>query len=57
MSELRKDRTSGGWVIIAPQRGRRPQMRAPCRAAAQKLPRFDPDCPFCPGDEASCRAS
>ena len=25
MSQLRQDRTSGRWVIIAPQRARRPQ--------------------------------
>lgn len=25
MSELRRDPTSGGWVIIAPERNRRPQ--------------------------------
>jgi UDPglucose--hexose-1-phosphate uridylyltransferase len=51
MSDLRHDRTTGGWVIIAPQRGRRPQM---CIASErpQKRPHFDPACPFCPGHEA-----
>jgi UDPglucose--hexose-1-phosphate uridylyltransferase len=54
MSELRQDPTSGHWVIIAPERGHRPGMLLP---AAQSLtpcppvPRFDPDCPFCPGHE------
>ena len=50
MSELRQDRTTGGWVIIAPQRGRRPQMREP-GGQLQQRPRFDPACPFCPGNE------
>jgi len=51
MSELRQDRTSGRWVIIAPQRGHRPQRRD-VATRATPLPRFDPDCPFCPGHEA-----
>jgi UDPglucose--hexose-1-phosphate uridylyltransferase len=51
MSELRQDRTSGAWVIVAPQRGQRPQMRAP-GARSEPRPRFDPKCPFCPGHEA-----
>jgi UDPglucose--hexose-1-phosphate uridylyltransferase len=51
MSELRQDRTTGTWVIIAPQRGRRPHVREPA-AKPPKLPRFDPSCPFCPGNEA-----
>jgi UDPglucose--hexose-1-phosphate uridylyltransferase len=51
MSELRQDRTTGGWVIIAPKRGGRPQMHE-AGARARQRPRFDPACPFCPGNEA-----
>ena len=54
MSELRQDRTSGRWVIIAPQRGNRPDALLPaahCLAARLQTPQFDPDCPFCPGHE------
>jgi UDPglucose--hexose-1-phosphate uridylyltransferase len=51
MSELRQDRTTGTWVIIAPRRGQRPQRRGPGPAPASR-PRFDPACPFCPGHEA-----
>ena len=51
MSELRQDRTTGAWVIVAPQRGHRPQMRAP-GARSEPRPRYDPQCPFCPGNEA-----
>jgi UDPglucose--hexose-1-phosphate uridylyltransferase len=50
MSELRRDRTTGSWVIIAPQRGRRPQMRERGEQR-QARARFDPKCPFCPGNE------
>lgn len=55
MSELRQDRTSGRWVIIAPQRGRRPQSRAGASRAAPTLP-SDLHCPFCPGHEAELPA-
>jgi UDPglucose--hexose-1-phosphate uridylyltransferase len=51
MSELRQDRPSGGWVIVAPQRGRRPQLHKSDTRTARRL-RFDPACPFCPGNEA-----
>jgi len=51
MSELRQDRTTGGWVIIAPKRGRRPHMPEPGEPPRQR-PRFDLSCPFCPGREA-----
>lgn len=51
MSELRQDRTSGAWVIVAPERGRRPQARE-VNAPLKPRPRFDPSCPFCPGNEA-----
>lgn len=51
MSELRQDRTTGGWAIIAPERSERPHMRR-AGAAPLKRPRFDPACPFCPGNEA-----
>ncbi len=50
MSELRQDRTSGRWVIIAPQRGRRPHP-GDRRTRSAPRPAFDPDCPFCPGNE------
>jgi UDPglucose--hexose-1-phosphate uridylyltransferase len=51
MSELRQDRTTGGWVIVAPERSERPQLRDAAERAAKRL-RFDPSCPFCPGNEA-----
>ncbi len=46
MSELRKNPLSNRWVLIAPQRGRRPS------SFAGKEERDSSDqCPFCPGNE------
>jgi UDPglucose--hexose-1-phosphate uridylyltransferase len=49
MGTLRQDPTTGGWVILAPERSGRPAgMRKHHRA---DLPFFEPTCPFCPGNE------
>ncbi len=50
MSELRQDPTTREWVIIAPERAKRPQ-QAPQRRRTDKLPDWDESCPFCPGNE------
>jgi UDPglucose--hexose-1-phosphate uridylyltransferase len=50
MSELRQDRTTGAWVIIAPNRGRRPSPAR--RSDPNETPGFDLACPFCPSNEA-----
>ncbi len=47
MPELRKDPISGGWVIIAVERGKRPTDFTP--PAVQR--RKGGFCPFCPGNE------
>jgi UDPglucose--hexose-1-phosphate uridylyltransferase len=46
--ELRKDPVLGRWVIIAGERGQRPN---PFRRYSTAVPGSDP-CPFCPGQEA-----
>jgi len=46
--ELRKDPVLGRWVIIAGERGQRPN---PFRRYSTAVPGDDP-CPFCPGQEA-----
>jgi len=51
MSELRQDRITGSWVIVAPRRGLRPQIKSVGKRAQRRL-HFDPACPFCPGNEA-----
>jgi len=51
MSEFRQNFVTKEWVIVAPERGGRPdQMRrdAPERPS---VPPFREDCPFCPGHE------
>ncbi len=50
MSELRQDRTTGAWVIVAPRRSERPKTHE-LGERPPKRPRFDPACPFCPGNE------
>lgn len=54
MTELRQDRTSGRWVIVAPNRGGRPGTPVPAapQGAHLLVPPFDPACPFCPGHES-----
>jgi UDPglucose--hexose-1-phosphate uridylyltransferase len=46
-SELRRDPITGRWVIIAPERGRRPSLPRPAPKP------HDGPCPFCPGNERS----
>lgn len=50
MSEFRQDPTNGEWVIIAPARGERPHARIPADAKMHRAT-FNPNCPFCPGNE------
>jgi len=50
MSVVRQDPTTREWVIVAPNRARRPHTP---RAEAPALPASDAACPFCPGNEAS----
>lgn len=52
MSELRQDRTTGAWAIVAPERGVRPHHAWHRCASGQALCAFDPNCPFCPGNES-----
>ena len=50
MSELRQDPTTKAWVILAPERAKRPQQKHKTRRA-NELPSWDGSCPFCPGNE------
>ena len=50
MPELRQNRFTKEWVIIATERAKRPKdlvMQRPLR----HLPKYDAKCPFCPGNE------
>jgi UDPglucose--hexose-1-phosphate uridylyltransferase len=51
MSELRQDPTTKAWVILAPERAKRPSQKPKTRRA-EELPSWDASCPFCPGNEA-----
>jgi len=51
LSELREDPTTKAWVIIAPERAKRPQQE-PKKRRTNKLPGWDASCPFCPGNES-----
>lgn len=50
MPELRFNRISGDWVIIAPERAKRPEEFGRAKAKTE-VPAYDPACPFCPGNE------
>ena len=56
-SELRQDRTTGRWLIIAPHRrlrpGAEPSIARSFATRRRRRPPFDRDCPFCPGNEAA----
>ena len=49
--EIRLNKVTRQWVIIAPSRGDRPRQFAQ-RHGKGKVPPHDPQCPFCPGNEA-----
>ncbi len=51
MSELRQDPLTGEWVLLAPERAKRPHHAAQAKGR-QALPVYDASCPFCPGNEA-----
>jgi len=51
MSEIRQDPATREWVIMAPERAKRPQ-HMPKRTPASELPDWDGSCPFCPGNES-----
>ena len=50
--ELRKNIVTREWVIIAKGRSGRPSDLARGSEPQARLPAFDPNCPFCPGNEA-----
>ncbi|MFC1928981.1 galactose-1-phosphate uridylyltransferase [Chloroflexota bacterium] len=51
MSELRQDPTTREWVIMAPERAKRPQQMTK-KKRTDELPEWDASCPFCPGNES-----
>lgn len=51
MPELRQNRFTKEWVIIATERAKRPEEFQKQRAPRPALPKYSPKCPFCPGNE------
>ena len=51
MSELRQNRITRDWVILATERAGRPDAFARPERLTVSLPAYDPQCPFCPGNE------
>ena len=51
MSELRQNRVTGEWVIIASERASRPE-DFHREVGKSPLPAHNPSCPFCPGNES-----
>jgi UDPglucose--hexose-1-phosphate uridylyltransferase len=52
MNELRQNMATKRWVIIATERAKRPSELTPLSTTdPSRLPVYDPDCPFCPGNE------
>jgi len=53
MSELRQNIITRDWVIIAPERAKRPHEYRLENQRKITLPAYRPDCPFCLGNEES----
>lgn len=51
--EIRQNKVTKRWVVFAPGRGKRPKDFAREETDRNHLPEYDPDCPFCPGNESS----
>ncbi len=51
MPELRQNRFTKEWVIMATERARRPEELRVRRESKPPLPSYSENCPFCPGNE------
>lgn len=51
MPEFRQNQATKEWVILAPERGKRPQDYAEESDERKPLPRYSKNCPFCVGNE------
>jgi UDPglucose--hexose-1-phosphate uridylyltransferase len=50
-NQIRHNKITNNWVILSPKRGKRPKDFASDYGTVQSKDKFDPDCPFCPGNE------
>lgn len=51
MPQFRQNFITNEWVIIAPERSKRPDQFARTAEKRKERPAHDPKCPFCPGNE------
>jgi UDPglucose--hexose-1-phosphate uridylyltransferase len=51
MNELRFNRFTGEWVIVASERAMRKHEKTEDTKVAQEIPEWSAQCPFCPGNE------
>lgn len=51
MAELRQNVVTREWVIITPERAKRPDQTSGPDNVKRVLPAYAPDCPFCAGNE------
>ena len=51
MNEIRQNKATGQWVIIAPGRGKRPHDHKRASGEKRPVPEAEKECPFCPGNE------
>lgn len=47
----RKNPLSGEWVLVSPHRNNRPWLGATEAVDSEELPKHDPSCPLCPGNQ------
>lgn len=52
MPEIRQNIITGEWVVISTERAKRPSQFARPLPDTSNIPAHDPNCPFCPGNEA-----
>jgi len=52
MSEFRQNYATKEWVIVAPERARRPMTIAADATSSELVEQWKADCPFCSGNEA-----
>ncbi len=50
MPEIRQNFITKEWVIIAPERAKRPEELS-SKKEKKELPDYSSSCPFCPGNE------
>ena len=56
MPEFRQNLATKEWVIVSPERGKRPSDFTKDKEEKEPVPPYDEKCPFCPGGEKNTPA-